>query len=376
MNPASIYNSPSGIQIQVSLTFSPNTVLPGSLGGPVDIIIRTSDFVFFYANQAVLRARSSNGFGHLLLGSELAQSPGPSGSRTMFSGASMDMPALSGSASPMGSQSDQHTLYPSFHPSAPMSPDPAYKTSRRQSEPPSRKPLLSIAVEEQSAVFNIVMHITYELACNKYGPDLNTLSQGLRCLWKYGIPVPGMDADVWTILLHHSQTQPLWAYATAAQHGMDSVCVPASRNTLAVSLSTLGEAEAQLMGAIYLRRLFFLHVGRRIARSYALPWISSSSSSLTSRLSKPTVQRVIITPPQTHPPTQTCSPDKQTAISNAWAIAVADVVTRPLAPGASVATLLEAFRPLELTACDICKGNIRTRLSEIVQHWLNIKSTI
>ncbi|KAG8850131.1 hypothetical protein FRB96_000506 [Tulasnella sp. 330] len=237
-----------------------------------------------------------------------------------------------------------------------MSPDPAYKTSRRQSEPPSRKPLLSIAVEEQSAVFNIVMHITYELACNKY--------------------VPGMDADVWTILLHHSQTQPLWAYATAAQHGMDSVCVPASRNTLAVSLSTLGEAEAQLMGAIYLRRLFFLHVGRRIARSYALPWISSSSSSLTSRLSKPTVQRVIITPPQTHPPTQTCSPDKQTAISNAWAIAVADVVTRPLAPGASVATLLEAFRPLELTACDICKGNIRTRLSEIVQHWLNIKSTI
>lgn len=203
-------------------------------------------------------------------------------------------------------------------------------------------------------MFNIIMHIAYGMECDKYEPDLSTLSQGLGSLWKYGIPVPGQDAGVWSILLRQSQTQPLWAYATAAQYGMDSICVPASRNTLAVSLSTLGEAEAQLMGAIYLRRLFFLHVGRRTA-----------------------LQRVIIAPPQTHPSSHNCSRDMQTSISNAWMIAVGDVITRPLAASTPVATLLEVFRPLEqLTTCDTCKTNIRARLSELAQHWLNIKSTI
>ncbi|KAG8991568.1 hypothetical protein FRB94_012427 [Tulasnella sp. JGI-2019a] len=358
MNPPSTsYSSPSGIQIQVSATFSPNTVLPASRGAPVDIIIRTSDFVFFYANQTVLRARSSNLFGKLLPDTASAQSSAPSGSRHMFSDHLMDMPSLSDSTSSSSPPPPQQARYPSFNRTDSMPPQhPTYHSPppRRESGQSQREPLLSIAVDEHAVVFNIIMHITYEMDCDRYGPDLSTLSHALGALWKYGIPIPGAQSDVWRILIHHSQSQPLWAYAISAQYGMDFACIPASRNTLAVPLSTLGEAEAQTMGAIYLRRLFFLHVGRRTA-----------------------LQRVIINPPQTHPTSNACSTEMQLSISNAWAVTVADVVTRPLAPSTPVATLLEMFRPIEqLTVCRTCKTSIRARISEMVQNWLNIKSTI
>lgn len=215
-------------------------------------------------------------------------------------------------------------------------------------------PLFSIAVTEPSVVFSIILHIIYRMPCVPYAPDLDTISHALSSFRKYGLVIPGEDSDIWSLILRHAPLSPLRAYAIAASYGMESVCLPISRFTLGVSLDTLSEIDAIAMGAIYLRRLFFLHTGRRDA-----------------------LRRVILEPPQLHRPTNYCSEARQKAVSSRWTLIAAELTTRPSSHNTTADALTEAFVNLVQSApCGSCRTSVQSKVDDLVQAWLGIRDTI
>jgi len=290
-------------------------------------MIITRDGVVFYVCLKVLR-RSSNSFGHLL--------PAP------------DPPLPHMMVVPVS------TTYFSEPRGSPFqslpSPSLTYETPSPNPEPQS----LSLFVPESSDTFNVIMHVIYEMPITRHAPSLETLGEALGCLDNYGIPLPGISSDVWGVLFRHAQSQPMRAFAIAASHSMEPVCVLISQLTLEVSLSSLSEADALVMGCIYLRRLVFLHLGRREA-----------------------LKRVVKEPPNRHAPNSSCSKKDQDAISRAWTIGVADVLIRDMPHNMPLDTLIEAFGPVvHVTHCDTCRNSTRERISKLLAEWLAVKRTI
>lgn len=163
-----------------------------------------------------------------------------------------------------------------------------------------------------------------------------------------------MASDVWTLLLRHARSHPFRAYAIAASHNMESVCLLVSQYTLSISLSTLSEADALAAGPLYVRRLAFLHLGRREA-----------------------LKRVVKDPPNGHPPTAACPQRNQDVVPRAWNLGVADVLTRDMPQNMPVDVLIEAFGPVvHVTRCETCRDNTRVRISILLNEWLAVRRTI
>lgn len=103
-----------------------------------------SDAVFFYCHQSVLRTKSSNSFGYLLP-PPIHEPTGPQSTRSMPSSISPEtwMP-LTGPSSPNASLPSPNPLPP-----------------RSQSAPAQTDSLFTIFVQEESVVFNIVLHMVY-----------------------------------------------------------------------------------------------------------------------------------------------------------------------------------------------------------------------
>lgn len=180
------------------------------------------------------------------------------------------------------------------------------------------------------------------------------MAQGLSGLNKYGLAVPTASSEIWDVVLQHAHGHPIRVYAIAAANGIDSVCVAASQYTLGLTIYAISEADAVLMGPRYLRRLVFLHVGRRDA-----------------------LQRIIYPPPDRHTPGQECSSPNQDAVVGSWALAVADILTRPAPHSIQVNALIEVFGPLALgTACQTCQGHLRSRTHDVVQRWMAVRRTV
>jgi len=218
----------------------------------------------------------------------------------------------------------------------------------------STAPLLTIIVAERSAVVNAILHIVYQLPLQRYGPKLEELEDALACLHKYGIQLGDRDSDINSLLIQYAPTQPFRVYTAAASHGIESVCVAASEYTLPHSLDALSEANALVMGAVYLRRLVFLHLGRREA-----------------------LIRVIRDPPATHQPTATCSIRDQEAVERTWAVTTAGVMISPMSHGTTPWMLIGAYSGLiSKPNCETCRNEVRKRVSDVLREWLAVKRTI
>lgn len=188
----------------------------------------------------------------------------------------------------------------------------------------------------------------------RYLPPLDVLGQALACLARYGIASPETDSDVWSLILEQAPHHPMHAYAICAGHAPESICVSASQYTLSTSPDSLTEADALTMGAIYLRRLFFLHLGRRDA-----------------------LKRVVQETPQHHSPRLDCSLQDQLAVMRRWELAVADVLVLPLPHNTPVEDLQQTFGSIaETTECMTCRSLIIGRTRDVCTAWLGIKRTI
>ncbi|KAK2466167.1 hypothetical protein APHAL10511_001809 [Amanita phalloides] len=131
--------------------------------------------------------------------------------------------------------------------------------------PPPDDQELIIAVPEASTSLNIVLHVIYDISCAHYSPPFPLLVNAVDRLPVYGIMPKARiapPAPLYAILLSYAPLFPLDLYALAAAHDLYDLAVATSSHLLSFPLATLSDEMAERMGPIYLKRLFFLHFGR------------------------------------------------------------------------------------------------------------------
>lgn len=184
--------------VSVSTTFYPGAHHQ-SLGP--DVILLSSDSVFFYVHSHLLLGASENGFHSIL-------PPPPSPNK------------------------DRDTI---------------------------------VDIPETSTTLNIILHAVYEMSCAHYSPTFLTLAAAVHRLPFYGIrPKSRINpaTALYTILLSHAPLYPLELYALAATHDLYELAVATSSHLLSFPLASLSDEMAETIGPVYLKRLFFLHFGR------------------------------------------------------------------------------------------------------------------
>ncbi|KAG9000082.1 hypothetical protein FRB94_005661 [Tulasnella sp. JGI-2019a] len=316
--------------IEVSTVFFPAAVHSATLGDAPDIIIMSRDNVFFYCRQSLLRQKSTNMFGQVL----------PSAS-------SSTPPFVTTWSIPVGQSTWDGTM---------SSPSTTASVWIAQTVPQQRGSTFIAYVDEPSEVLNIILHIVYETPVAHHGPSLNLIDQALSRLSKYGIQAPPVNrgSDVWTLLLNFGHRDPVRVYAIAASHAIEPICIAASELTLKVALDVVTEEDALKMGAVFLRRLLFLHLGRQQA-----------------------LKRIILEPPMAHKASQTCSIADRQLIEQRWSLGVADLIVQDASHNTPVDALIGAFGPVvNSSRCDVCRENIRERITQVMKDWDGIRRTI
>ncbi|KAG8924858.1 hypothetical protein FRC00_004627, partial [Tulasnella sp. 408] len=208
-----------------------------------------------------------------------------------------------------------------------------------------------IAVDETSEVVNILLHVTYSISAQKYGPRIDVISGALTALVKYGLPVPEVDSELWALLLRQASEDPVRVYALGASYGAENVCIGASEHTLKISLSSLSESQAIDIGPLYLRRLFFLHLGRVEA-----------------------LKRILGASIGDHPPTASCSEEGRDTLQRNWRAARAEILSTDLPQNTSRADMLSTFGPIfSSTVCMQCKEQLQRRVEAVIGDWGKIK---
>ncbi|KII94810.1 hypothetical protein PLICRDRAFT_33626 [Plicaturopsis crispa FD-325 SS-3] len=184
--------------VSVSTTFFPgaNNINDPS---PPDLVLVSSDSVFFYVHTHVLLRASSNGFNALL--------PVPP---SQHADAILALPESSAVLNIV-----LHTVHDM--PCAQFSPS-----------------------------FDTVCTAVSSL--QTYGVPLHTYIAPSTPLYK--------------LILSFAPLHPLDTYALAASHDLHALAVPASSHLLAFNLASLPDDAATRMGPVYLKRLFFFHFGR------------------------------------------------------------------------------------------------------------------
>ena len=185
--------------VSVSTTFFPGAQ---NHALPPDLVLLSSDSVFFYVHIHVLLAASDNNFNSML------------------------PPSPSAKSGPMG-------------------------------------PV--VLVPDPSIILNIVLHAIYDMSCSHYSPSFESLAAALNAMTTYGVSLRTHVAPatpLHTLLLSLAPIYPLELYALAALYDLYDLAVPTSAHLLSFSLASLTDEMAERIGPKYLKRLFFLHFGR------------------------------------------------------------------------------------------------------------------
>jgi len=173
------------------------------------------------------------------------------------------------------------------------------------SEPSS--PLRQIHIPEHSEVLNVMLHTVYNISPAAFTPTFHTLSSALTQMHQtYGIDLQTWitpSRPLFDTMLSVATQAPLELYALAASLGLEELAKAASSHLLSYPLSNLSDDVGNQMGPIYLRKLFFLHLGRVEA-----------------------LKRIVLQPPEPHPPLKSCPPESQQRLTEGWAISLADLV--------------------------------------------------
>lgn len=277
--------------ISVSTTFYPGANIDSA---PTDLIILSTDSVFFYVHSQRLLAASTNSFNSFLpLSSSLA----------------------------------------------------------KKKESPDGDSIISLP--ETSMVLNILLHTIYGLSCTHYSPTLQDLQTAIVTMKVYGLPVQayiGPSSPLSHTILAHAPTSPLDVYALAASLNNDALAVSASPHLLSFSLSSLTDEMAGKIGPVYLKRLFFLHLGRLDA-----------------------LKRLLLPPPHPHEAINDCDFTEQKKLTRAWALASA-YLTWDARPDTSASSIEAALLPLcDHLTCDACKKSLKDRIRDLIVQWAQVK---
>lgn len=271
-------------QIQISTKFYPGSSLLcyNGIDTPADVVLVSSDSVFFYVHSNVLLKSSINSFDDLILAASVS-SPSTLSSchSTLIDSPPSDSVRLNSDAGFNAQLDDEIYLDAGWTKSDIESPvSPSEKTANGISDytSTSNDNMRLFGLPEHSHLLNILLHLIYGLDCTDYSPTLDLLIPAVRCLIKYGYnpidylttPLPTADKReassnepcLFNLFLSHAEERPLEVYAFAASYELDDLAVAASRHLLDLALYNLTDRQCTDIGPIYLKRLFFLHLGR------------------------------------------------------------------------------------------------------------------
>lgn len=213
-----------------------------------------------------------------------------------------------------------------------------------------------VVLAETSEVLNIILHAIYMLPCSHFSPSLDSIIHCVDSLRKYGIPPKtciNPNAPLYNLILSRAPLYPIELYAVASENDLLELAVAISPHLLSYNLSNLTDELAVTIGPIYLKRLFFLHLGRNDA-----------------------LKRLLLSPPLLHGPTSDCDFAQQKKLTRAWALATAYLAwdTRP---DLSTSTITSALGSLQdhLT-CGLCQQTLRSRVRQLIIEWSNVKRTV
>ena len=228
----------NGTLVSVSTTFFPGAALdPGALA---DLVVLSSDSVFFYVSSHRLLRASENAFNFLL----------------------------------------------------PVPP-------KKEGEGPGH----ILSLHEHSTVINVLLHTIYNMPVGHYSPATETMIAAVHAMATYGIPANTHAAPstlLFNALLANASSSPVEIYALAASYDLYDLAMSISPHLLSFPLSSLTDDIVKKVGPVYLKRLFFLHLGRVDA-----------------------LKRLLLPPPHPHAPTSSCDSTDQKKLTRAWALASA-----------------------------------------------------
>lgn len=195
-----------------------------------------------------------------------------------------------------------------------------------------------LSVPEDSSALNIVLHVIYDISCARYYPHLDTVAAAVDAMAKYGITPKDHifpSKPLFALILNQAPIQPILAYCIAAAHDITDMAVPVSSHTLSLELRYLTHEVMVKIGPIYLRRLFFLHLGRLEA-----------------------FRRLLLPHPHLHPSTTTCDFTDQKRLARAWTLASGHLAWGDR-PGTRVSPPQSAT--LRVSIADlVCCNNVQT----------------
>ncbi|KIK61886.1 hypothetical protein GYMLUDRAFT_42295 [Collybiopsis luxurians FD-317 M1] len=210
-----------------------------------------------------------------------------------------------------------------------------------------------IYVLESSEAFNIILHLVYNIPSSQYSPSFDTVSEAIDRLSFYGINAKAYIAaktHLHNLVLSFAPTLPIQVYTLAAKHDLLDLAIPASPHLLSFNLAAINQEMAEVMGPIYLRKLFFLHIGRSDA-----------------------LKRHLLELPHPHAPTAECSFNDQKSLTRAWALASA-YFAWDARPDISIGALESCLKPLaDHLTCDECKGSLQAHIKNLVINWSQVK---
>ncbi|EKM77254.1 hypothetical protein AGABI1DRAFT_93622 [Agaricus bisporus var. burnettii JB137-S8] len=211
-------------------------------------------------------------------------------------------------------------------------------------------------IPDSSAVFNVILHTLYGTSPAKNSPTFETLLVAVDRMRFYDMNTKDLitiHTPLHQLLLIYAPLYPLHLYSLAARHELEDLAVSSSSHLLSFPLLTLPDEMAIRMGAIYLKRLFCLHLSRMTA-----------------------LKEILLVSPHPHPPTKDCDFTEQKALTRAWALVSAYLAWDARAD-LSTASLRTAFEPLiEKLSCELCRSELRKRIKEVISQWAAVKPTI
>ncbi|KAI0685020.1 hypothetical protein BC835DRAFT_1421675 [Cytidiella melzeri] len=310
--PSSVYGTPVDEREEQTVVSVSTTFYPGAniFPTPSDLIFLSSDAVFFYAHARRVVPASENKFDSLIPDDLVAAAtrPGPD------------------STDGTSANADKDDIGP------------------------------VIPVRESSEVLNVVLHAIYCMSCVLYNPSVSTLTEAVTAMAKYGVPMHkylSLSSPLYQHLLSLSPASPMQVYACAAEHGLHELAVQVSSALLAFPLCNISDEDAARMGPVYLKKMFFQHLGRVDA-----------------------LKRLLLPPPEGHEPKPDCGFQEQKKLTRAWALASA-YLAWDARPDLSTESIENALGPLgEHLGCDMCKLALSERVRQLVVQWALVKRTI
>ena len=182
-----------------------------------------------------------------------------------------------------------------------------------------------IPLSSHSEVINLALYALYDLNPSAFNPTTGLMTQALLFLIDHGILPKDCitSTNPFCASVHKLGVQcPLETYMMVAYFDLEHLAIDVSRNLLSLALQDITEQVALMIGPTYLRRLFWLHLGR-IDR----------------------LKRLMFQVPEAHGQNKDCYDSEQRLLQLEWrslAVALAPEATPAMGPS----QLYKAFLPI------------------------------